>query len=182
MDALPADAELFLRKLRQGLRALPPADREEIVAEIRSHLQDRQQKGQPLLEGFEDPEAYAATFVSEAALRGALARGASLELGRALLTSARSGFFMLLTVVPLLAVQLVGVGLVICGVLKPFMPSHVGLFLDAGGRLLVLGASSGPSAREVLGWWSMPLFLFAGVLLLFVGNRALRALARGRLR
>jgi uncharacterized membrane protein len=183
MELLPKEAEEFLRQLRQGLASLPQAERQEIVEEIRSHLRDRQAAGEPLLAGFEDAQTYASRFVSETALRGALAGGSSLDLGKALLTGARTGLVMLLAVVPLTVVQLIGAGLIISGALKPFMPSQVGLFLDGAGRFVALGAHAGEltGAREVLGFWAMPLFLGAGILLLFAGNRALRALARRRL-
>lgn len=183
MEALPTEAEAFLRQLRQGLSGLPEAEREEILAEIRSHLRDRQARSQPLLEGFEDPQTYAASFIAETALRGALATGTSLELGRALLTGARAGLVMLLLVVPLIVLQLTGAALVFCGGLKIFLPSRVGLFVDAAGQLVALGAWGGElsGAREVLGYWSIPLFVGAGVLLVFAANRGLRALARRRL-
>ena len=183
MDALPSDAEEFLRQLRQGLSPLQKVERDEILAEIRSHLRDRQQGGKPLLEGFEDAQTYASRFLSETALRSALATGTSLPLGRALLTGARAGLSMLLLVVPLLVVQLVGAALIACGALKLFMPLRVGLFLDGAGGLVALGAYGGAlgGTRELLGFWALPLFLAAGVLLVFAANRALRAVARFRL-
>src|ERR1700682_6059050 len=103
---LPSATEESLRQLRQGLSGLSQVERDEILAEIRSHLRDRQGSGKPLLEGFEDPPTYASRFVAETALRGALATGTSLGLGRAVLTGARAGLVMLLLVVPLIVVQL----------------------------------------------------------------------------
>ncbi|MBI5548433.1 MAG: hypothetical protein HY901_31510 [Deltaproteobacteria bacterium] len=180
---LPHEAEEFLRQLRIGLGALPEQEREDIVAELRSHLQDRHARGKTLLEGFEDAQTYASRFVSEMALRGALARGTSFDLGRALLTGAKTGIAMLLTVVPLMAVQLIGAALVVVGALKPFMPSRVGLFVDIEGRFVALGAYGGElqGLRELLGLWAIPLFVLGGVGLLWTGNRALRFLAKRRL-
>lgn len=183
-EKLPAEAEDFLRQLRSGLGRLPQDEREDILREVRSHLRDRQGSGTArLLDGFEDAQTYASRFVSEAALRGALAQGTSVELGRALLTGAKSGLFMLLTVVPIAAAQLAGGLLVISGVLKPFMPSHIGLFVDPRGGFLALGAYAGGvrAAHEVLGFWAVPLFITTGVALLWLGNRALRLLAKRKL-
>lgn len=182
--SLPEEAEKFLRDLRLGLLSLPGDERDEIVAEVRSHLADRHAAGKAaLLDGFEDATTYASRFVAETALRGALARGTSLELLRALLTGARTGVLMLLTVVPLVAVQLIGAALVLVGALKPFLPARVGLFVDSANALVALGAWGGDltGLRELLGVWSMPLFLIAGALLFWASNRLLRVVARLRL-
>ena len=183
-ETLPSEAEEFLRQLRLGLATLPQEERDDIIAEVRSHLRDRHAKGKsPLLAGFEDAQTYASRFVSEMALRGALARGTSVELGKALLTGAATGIAMLLTVVPLVIVQLLGGALVIAGALKPFMPSRVGLFVDMEGKFVALGACGGDVGilRELLGFWAMPLFIIGGICFLWLGNRALRFLANRRL-
>lgn len=183
-EELPSQAEDFLRQLRAGLASLPPDQREDVLREVRSHLRDRCDSGHsPLLEGFEDPQTYASRFVSEAALRGALAQGTSLELGKALLTGAKAGLLMLLTVVPIVAVELIGAALVVVGALKPLMPPRVGLFVDPRGQLVALGAYGGDlhGLHELLGFWAMPIFIVAGIGLLWLGNRALRLLARRKL-
>lgn len=183
-DTLPSEAEEFLRQLRLGLVTLPQEEREDIVAEVRSHLRDRHASGkEPLLEGFEGAQTFASQFLSEAALRGALARGTTFGLGKALLVGAKTGTSVLLMVVPLMALQLIGAALVVVGALKPFMPSRVGLFVDMQGRFVALGAYGGEvqGLRELLGFWAVPLFVVGGIGLLWVGNRALRLLAARRL-
>lgn len=182
-DALPAEAEEFLRELRLGLAPLPREERDEIVAEVRSHFRDRRTTGKtPILAGFEDAQSYASRFVSESALQSALARGTSLELGRALLVGARTGL-MWMTVVPVVTAQLMGALLVLAGALKPFIPSRIGLFLDTRGRFVALGMYGGDTGRlhELLGYWAVPLFIAVGISLLWGGNRLLRSLAKWRL-
>jgi uncharacterized membrane protein len=181
--ALPLEAEQFLQKLRVGLRRLPREERDEIVAEIRSHLLDRQASGKPLLEGFGDGQQYAAQFVAEGALRGALIEGSSLALAQALLRGARKGAAAFV-VLPVVAVQLFGAALVACGILKPFLPSRIGLFVDGAGAFASLGIVGGDlrALHEVLGFWSIPLFLLAGIALLWGGHRVLEWLASARLR
>ncbi|NUP10665.1 MAG: DUF1700 domain-containing protein [Polyangiaceae bacterium] len=183
-QTLPPEAETFLRHLRLGLDSLPREERDDIVAEVRSHLLERRANGKtPLLEGFEDPQTYASRFVSETALRDALARGTSVHLGKALLTGAATGIAMLLTVVPLLVLQLLGGALVLVGALKPFMPAHVGVFVDQQGRLVAIGAYGGDvePLRELLGYWAIPLFVFGGIAIVWACNRALRFVATRRL-
>lgn len=176
----PADA--FLRKVRHGLASLPAAEQEDIVAELRSHLLDRQAQGtaDPLA-GFERPEKLAADFVAEYALRGALAQGTSWALGRALFIAARDSVLGLLVLIPLVLLQLSALLLLLTAALKPFMPGKVGLWVGAGN--FYAGIERGlPGVHEVLGWWSIPVFAVAGVFLFWISNRAMMALVRWRLR
>ena len=182
----PASPEitLYLRRFRAALVRLPPDERDDLVAEVRSHLGERRAQGNlGVLDGFEAPEAYAAHFLAEHALTGALAEGTSFALGRALLVGVRDGFLGLFVVVPLFVVQLVALVLVVLGAMKPIIPARIGLFVGARGSLEVLGLYGGDLAnvRELLGWWAIPGFIVPGVVALWAGNRALRALARWRL-
>jgi uncharacterized membrane protein len=185
LPPLPPEAERYLRRLRLGLSSLSPEERGDIVQEIRSHMGERLAAGKSnLLEGFDEPEAYASKFVANYALGGALSRGTSLTLGRALLTGASSGLFTLFIVAPLLALEFLGACLVLLGFLKPVFPARIGAFYSADGAFVALGAYGGDVAqlREALGWWSVPLFFIPGILMIFVCNRALRALARRKLK
>lgn len=182
-NALSSEVERYLRALRHTLAALPEAERDDLVAEVRSHLADRTARGDAdVLAGFADPEAYAAEFLAERALAGAIARGSSWALGAALLSGARTGA-AILAVVPLAILHVVAAALVILAALKPVFPAHIGLFVSDGGPWAFgawdLGAGAG--VREVLGWWALPVFAAAGALILWIANRGLRAVARGRL-
>lgn len=182
--ALSPEIETFLRGLRMGLAALRPEDRDDVIAEVRSHLEERQAQGRPHpLDGFGDPADYAAQFLAERTLTSALAHGTSFALGRALLTGGVRALTAAATAV-VLSVQLAALALVLAGIMKPFVPSHIGLFLDASGGVQLLGFSSQDLARyhEVLGGWAVPLFIATGGLLMWLGNQALRALARRRVR
>ncbi len=180
MSARPSGAERYLLELDRCLVRLPPSERAEIVAEIRSHLLERPEAAADPARAFGSAEAYARAFVQERALAGALAGGASWALGRALVSGAsRLGWWYVVAV--LAVAQAYGAVLVALAALKPVFPAHVGLFVGGG---FTLGARFGEElsgAREVLGWWSVPLFLGAGVLFLWGGNFTLRALARWRL-
>lgn len=179
---LPDYAERFLRELRQGLGSLPAQERDEIVAELHIHLLDRQAQGKTeLLAGFETPEDLAASFVSENALRGALARGTSWALGRALLISARDRILTFLLFLALVLLHICAFVLVFAAALKPFMPKQIGLWVGNGH--FFVGASDGnPAVHEVLGRWGIPVLAISGIFLFWISNRAMRAVARRRLR
>lgn len=181
MSTLPPDAERWLAELARHLAPLDPPARSELLAELRSHLEERAAQGAgDLLAPFGRAEDYAALFVEEQALRGALARGGPIALGRALLGGARRLAWWY-AVLSLALVQLLGGVLVLLAALKLAFPAQVGLFVH--GRALQLGATFGgaPEGVELLGWWAVPLFLLAGALALWASLAALRGLARWRL-
>ena len=102
-EPLTPQAEAYLRRLGACLSPLEPEERREIVAEVRAHFSERRARGRgDVLEGFEAPETYAARFLEESALSRAVARGTTLDLGRALLSGVRTGGETVLVVLPLL--------------------------------------------------------------------------------
>lgn len=181
---LPKNAEAFLRDVGLALSPLPAEEREDLLAELRSHLLDRASQGRDdAVAEFGPAEQYASAFLAERALSGALASGTSWSLGRALLVGARDLLRVLLLLVPLGLLHVIGLALLAVGALKPFFPANVGVFVPNGGRLWAIGYVSGDlsGSREVLGWWALPVFLVSGALLLWAANRGLRAAARSRL-
>jgi uncharacterized membrane protein len=180
MSELPREAEGFLRDLERHLSPLPAIERQDIVAEIRTHLADRAAQGAGnLLASFGHPDEYAATFLEQRALSDALARGSSWALGRALLAGARRlGWWY--AVLALGLVQVLGATLLALSVIKLLFPGEVGVFV--GGHGLTIGTIGGDrSMVEVLGWWAVPVFLCLGVAALWSANWMLRLLAGWRL-
>ena len=147
MAELHPEAERFLEKLRSSLAALPGDERDDIVAEIRSHLEERAARGEPdHVGGFGSPEAYAAAFLQERGLTGALARGSSWAIGRALLSGARkAGWWYLVLVLAML--HLYGASLIAMAALKPIFPAQVGKFVGDG--KFSLGAHFGPEGEHL---------------------------------
>ena len=177
--ALSEDAEKFLRRVRSGLGALKPDEREDIVDELRTHLLDRQAQGSAdPLAGFESPEVLAAGFVSERTLQEALVNGTSWSLVHALLVATRESLFGLLVLLPLVILQVTGLVLVVCAALKPFKPG-LGLWVGSGNFLV--GTGDIPGTTEVLGWSFIPVIAVSGTLLFWAANRGLRLLVRWRL-
>lgn len=182
MSDLPSETETFLRKVRQGLGTLSTEEQDEIVKELRSHLLDRQAQGKAdLLAGFESPEDLSSNLMAESALRGTLKRGAFWPMARAVASGARESVLGLLLLTPLIVLQLTGLISIAVAVLKPFVSIDLGLWV--GPRSFYIGRWNGnPAVHEVLGWWGIPILIVSGVLLLWICNRAMRALVRWRLR
>jgi hypothetical protein len=178
---LPTDAERYLRELGLGLASLPADDRQEIVAELRAHLEERAARGGDPLQGFEPAEELAGGFLSERALRGALARGGAVALGRALLVAGRGSLVFLLGFFPLVLAQLTGVVFVLTAASKPFLRDRVGLWVGPSDFHVGVNAANDPALREVLGWWSIPVLTAVGAVLFWGATRAMRTLARRRL-
>src|SRR5882757_3382324 len=179
---LPKQADDYLKQVRQGLASLGQDEREEIVAELRSHLLDRQGQGRAdLLEGFGSAERFAAGFVTESALRSALAQGTSWALGRALLMAARDSVLLLLGLLPLLLAQFIALGFIVCAALKPFMQDSLGLWV--GPHAFFLGTAADTSkVHQITGWWVFPAVAIAGLLLFWLSTRLMVWLVRWRLR
>jgi uncharacterized membrane protein len=177
---LPADAEGYLRSVRQCLSSLKADERDDILNELKAHLLDRVAQGKTdVLAGFEPPEVLAAGFLQDHALRNALVHGGTWRLARALLVATRDSVLLLCVVLPLILFQLTGI--VLCGtaVAKVFHPQF-GLWVGSGSFYIGTGSQEG--VREILGWWFIPVTILVGVVVFVLSNRAMRALVRWRLR
>ena len=177
------EIESFLRAFRQGLGAVPADIRDDLVKEMRSHLEERFERGQlELANDFGSPEDYASQFVHEQLLGTAIVRGRPWELLPALLGAIRTASVAIFLVLPLAVAELIGLALVLIGLSKPLASTHIGLFRSADGSFEGLGwISSTNSMHEVLGLTAIPLFIFLGLLLFWIGNRIMIAVARGEL-
>jgi hypothetical protein len=183
---IPADSQLaidaYLKVLRKRLRGLSEQVSDDVMKEIRSHILDKASLGGQLTAGsvatvltdLGSPEELASQYVTDSLLARAqvtrspwlvlrsLFRWASLSVvGPCTLTFSVLGYFL-------------AGSFALCALLKPIHPSTAGLWLlddpeDAYSFSLRLGFSSPPAhARELLGWWIVPLGLvFAMGLVLF---------------
>lgn len=182
-DASHDEIDSFLRRVRRGLSALPVDIREDLVAELRSHLQERGERGKLDLAGeFGPPEAYAARVMAEHNLSDAMTKGGSVSLVVALLGTARATALTLFVILPLATVEIVSLVLVGLGVAKPFYGEHIGLFQGPDRHSGALGwISDVGSMHEVLGYAAMPIFIFGGLTLCWIGNRLLLRVAHHEL-
>lgn len=173
----------FLRRFRRALASVPADVREELVDELRSHIEERLAQGRLDLEaGFGSPEDYASHFVTEGALQAAVSRGNPFHILTVLLGKVRATAVTIFVVLPLGMLELVACGLILDGLLKPIGGSHVGLFLRSNGGFGALGwIRDIGSMHEVLGYAAMPIFLFCGLLLLWAAHKLLQTVARREL-
>jgi uncharacterized membrane protein len=174
------DADAFLRRFRRGLALLPADIRDDLVDEVRSHIEDRLAQGKLDLTGsFGSPEVYASRFIAEQALSAAASQGRPFQLVAVLLAKLRPAALVVFVVLPLVVVEIMALVLAALGVLKPFDGEHIGLFLTDNGGIGALGwISDTASMHEVLGYSAMPLFVFCGLLLFWMSNRLLVSVAR----
>ncbi len=165
--------EEYLNKVRAHLRGVKEADVQEFVEELRSHVHEKTARaGEGTASGLEkvltalgNPEELACEYKASALLTKAEASGSPLRVLEALFRWASfsvAGLFVLLGAISGYFLSCV---LLLCAGLKPFHPQTAGLWAlhDATGDLVLsfrLGSSSAPAgARELLGWWIVPIGL-----------------------
>lgn len=155
----PQPLAAYLRELRWALGALPERDRDEIVAEARSHLLDRVDSGTELpaaLAALGAPRDYASPFLDQYRQSAALSHGRLRDLlpllAERLLSSARAAAAL----VAIVAVWLPALLLASTAGVKLVHPEIAGLWVGPDQRFL--GTIDDPSqARELLGVWIFPL-------------------------
>jgi uncharacterized membrane protein len=158
-DAMQIDD--YLKGLSRALRALADRDRDDIVAEIRAHLEHRAVEGKlaDAMKALGAPETCARTFIEELKVQSAFADGGATKTFGALLAlaSARataaiglffSGIFFVLAV-----------GFVFIAFYEVVAPDTVGLWADPAAGNFFFGTMDEPApstARELLGRWLIP--------------------------
>lgn len=191
---LPREGVDYLRRLRAGLAPLPESEREEIVRETASHLLDRLEAAPPAAAGMAlaealarlgEPEGYARCFVTNYRISAALASGSPLAPVVQVLRMIGDGLRGFAVAFLLLVLWCFAFGFLATAVMKPILPGQTGLFVGgaAGGMSLgILGPESRAGARELLGWWVIPIGLALASLFAlaagWVARRFLRAARR----
>jgi Protein of unknown function (DUF1700) len=169
----------FLRRVRGGLAALPSDIREDLVAELRSHLDERAEQGKLNVAGeFGSPEAYAARLMAEHNLAHAVSKGTPVSLIVTLISTVRATALTFFVILPLATIEIIALGLMVMGIAKPFYGDHIGVFRGADGHGALGWVSDVGSMHEVTGYAGTPAFIFAGLVLFWIGNRLLLRIAR----
>jgi hypothetical protein len=177
--------EAYLGRLRRNLRGLGPAEVDEIIAELRSHILDKASaEGEPdaasvdatvsrlgsaeeLASAYITDTVLAQVAVSRSPLRilGSLFRWATLSVaGVAVLLVCIVGYFL-------------GAALFLCALLKPFHPQTAGLWMISSSTgdwelSLRMGFGGVPAnGHELLGWWMIPAGLILGVGMVLLTTR-----------
>lgn len=191
MPATDGGIEAYVRRFGWALARLPAADRDAIVAEVKSHLYERSEQGEEALRSalaaFGSPELYARSFEDQFALAEVERASGAWPLMRAaarMATRSAAGlfgafFFGLL--------YLASFACLVVALMKPVLPQQTGLFVSE--RVFAFGiidAVTAAETGELLGYWAIPIGL-AGALLLYAAatwmlRRFLRETLRGSVR
>jgi len=173
----------YLAALRDSLGPLTLAEREEILREIGAHIRDSAEESglsvETVLARLGPPERLAAEYRDGFLIRQASRSFSPVVLLRATLRLATKGFFGALVCCCCCCGYFLGAALILTAFLKPFLPTHIGLF--AGPTSYGLGVffpGTEGGQRELLGWWYIPVALVAGSLLLLVTSWAIRFFLR----
>jgi len=185
--------EDYLQKLKEVLRPLPEKEREEIVLEIKGHIQERMAQSsqvegdtealQNALIRLGRPEEYGSEFVTDYLLSKGMERKHAGMIFKGLLRwgcNTLVGFFYSLF---FFAFYLISVSFVFVGIMKPIFPAQVGFFLRDGKAQnfgLVMGATDRQGMHEVLGYWIIPIALVIGIAWFFVTTWLLKKVIRNR--
>jgi hypothetical protein len=187
MPATEREIESYLRRLKASLHGLPAEQVEDIVREIRSHLlessgNDGERLSQALAR-LGDPAVLGSAYrMDDLALRAESSRSPLLLLRLAMHWATRSiaGIGALVVATLGYGTALIALG---CALVKPFMPERVGLWVQRvppDDWSFQLGRVAAPptDAREVLGWYIVPLGLLVGAIALTATSRYLLAKVR----
>jgi hypothetical protein len=175
----------YLSRLRGRLRGLNPDDVREIVDELRGHIVDKAAGSGDMtpagvdaaLAALGSPEELASEYVTDNLLARAEVSRSPLRILESLFRWASlsvAGFFVLMGSI---LGYFLGGAFMWCAVLKLIHPQSAGLWVnrDIAGDVqmsLRMGFGSPPvGARDVLGWWVMPIGLLAGCGLVILTTR-----------
>jgi hypothetical protein len=161
-----------------ALRGLPEREIDDILRELRSHVDElaaEEQSGvEAALRSLGDPVDLARTYRSENEMVRAECSGSPLVILPGL-RHASGGTFGRLTLSALYVLGYFGMGTLWAAALEKLLaPSRGGLWYtpgDAWSATLVVGGNPPAGARELLGWWVVPIALLAGWGVKYVSDR-----------
>lgn len=168
--------ESYLNALRKNLRGLEREEIDEIVRELRSHIVEKATAEggftpstvSSVLTRLGDPRELAAQYLADNLLGKPRFRRSPLRMITLLFRWASLSLAGILIFFTAVAGYFIGVSLVLCGLLKAIHPHTAGIWSshDASGDLAIsvrLGFGSAPvGAKEVLGWWIIPIGILVG--------------------
>jgi len=183
-----AQIERYLLRLRTALGRMPDAEKAEILSDIRSHIEERladATSGQAgivagTIEALGDPDTLAASYRRERLMAHAAASAGPAALLSATFQWALTGLRGFVAFLALLLGYSAGIAFLACAVLKPFLPNQVGLWVDHPGFSLGVASPDWHPARELLGWWIIPIGFTVGPLFLIWTTRLVQWLLRRR--
>lgn len=161
--------ESYLARVRAELRGLPEREIDDILRELRSHIDElaREPGGgaAAALQSLGDPAELARTYRSENQMTRAECSGSPLVILQGLRHTSGSRWGRVLVASVYLLGYIYVVKLWVTAFDKLAFPSRTGLWYTAGNVWsLSLVTSGNPRAgsRELLGWWLIPAAILAG--------------------
>jgi hypothetical protein len=179
----PAGAEpridSYFARVRVALRGLPEREIDDILRELRSHVDDVAGKEgadvEAALHSLGDPLDLAQTYRSQNQMVRAECSGSPLVILPGLRYASR-GTFERITLTALYVLGYFGMGTLWAGALEKLLaPSRGGLWYTPGdfwSTTLLVGGNPPSGAHELLGWWVVPIALLAGWGVKFASDRA----------
>jgi hypothetical protein len=174
--------EAYLGRLQHILRDMNPVEAGEIVEELRSHVLDKAAPaGQVTAAGVDaalamlgTPEELATQYTTDALLMRAEISRSPIRIFASLFRWASLSLAGFLVLIASIVGYFLGGAFMWCGVLKIIHPQTAGLWLlHHGGDTWEISVRLGfatvpPDARDVLGWWVVPLGLVVGCALIML--------------
>jgi hypothetical protein len=168
----------YLARVRVALRGLPETEIDDILRELRSHVDELAGKEgsgvDSALQSLGDPLDLAQTYRSENQIMRAQCSSSPLIILQGLRHASRST----LGRVTATALYVFGYSTTVmlwAGALDKLLnPSRGGLWYIPGDfwfTTLVIGGNPPPDARELLGWWVVPIALLAGWGVKYISDR-----------
>jgi hypothetical protein len=181
--------ERYLLRLRLALADTPEREKQDILAELRSHIVDRladtsalpEQIVEQTLAGLGDPETLAASYQSRGLMRRAASTFSPALILRATLRWAMTGVRGFGVLMVLLIGYLLSFSFYVLAFAKPFFPDRVGLWMEPGDlSTLHMGMElyAPPPQHELLGPWFVLVSLLLGSLCLIATIHFVRRLIR----
>jgi len=168
----------YLARLRVALHGLPRGEIDDILQELRSHVVElSEKKGQGIevaLESLGDPVELAKTYRAENQMLRAECSGSPLVILQGLRHASRSRLGRV-TATALYALGYLNVlTLWAAAIDKLFAPTRAGLWYVPGeiwSLTLVTSGNPPAGARELLGWWLVPIAVLVGWAIRHVTDR-----------
>ena len=184
IQALQVDT--YISSLRSHLGPMTLDQREEIIREISAHIRDSVEESgskiETVLERLGPANELAAQYRDGILIRRASRSISPLLLLRAALRLATKGISGIVVFFAAVFGYALGGGFVLSAFAKCVFPSHTGVWVRSG-ELVMSGTTISsyipqPPAREMLGWWYVPITLVLGSLLLLLTTFVIRTSLR----
>jgi uncharacterized membrane protein len=181
-ESLQKRIDSYLAELRRCLGELPQEEVHDILQEIRGHILERAQASGELteerlvaiLKALGRPEEIAPLYQVDSVVAKARSSLSPRVVMRGIQRwSVVSGWGLVLFVLGIVGYS-TGFSLMLSAIAKVISPHAVGAWVTQGSFNFNIGTNSSPNARDVLGWWLVPVGLAVGTLVVFGTTRLLR--------